>query len=68
MLEAREWDGASTIVSGSTCNLFGLPTLTLLLGVVSERLFDRVKTCEIRSEIWGASDHCPLVFELEGDL
>lgn len=36
--------------------------------VVSERLFSRVKTCEIRYEIWGASDHCPIILELEGDL
>jgi AP endonuclease-1 len=24
--------------------------------------------CEIRSEIYGASDHCPVVMELEGVL
>ncbi|KAJ7724456.1 Endonuclease/exonuclease/phosphatase [Mycena maculata] len=36
--------------------------------VLSERLADRVKMCEIRSEIYGASDHCPLVMEIEGAL
>jgi AP endonuclease-1 len=25
---------------------------------------DRVKMCEIRSEIYGASDHCPIVLEI----
>ncbi|KAI0306311.1 Endonuclease/exonuclease/phosphatase [Multifurca ochricompacta] len=32
--------------------------------VLSERIVDRVKTCEIRSEIYGASDHCPIVLEI----
>lgn len=36
--------------------------------VLSERIFDKVKMCEIRSEIYGASDHCPLVLEFEGEL
>ncbi|KAJ7905716.1 Endonuclease/exonuclease/phosphatase [Mycena olivaceomarginata] len=36
--------------------------------VLSERIADRAKMCEIRSEIWGASDHCPLVLEIEGAL
>jgi len=36
--------------------------------VLSERMADRVKMCEIRSEIYGASDHCPLVMEIEGTL
>lgn len=36
--------------------------------VVSERFVDRVKMCEIRSEIYGASDHCPVTLELEGVL
>ncbi|KAI0082604.1 hypothetical protein K474DRAFT_1632758 [Panus rudis PR-1116 ss-1] len=36
--------------------------------VTSERLTDKVKMCEIRSEIYGASDHCPVVLEIEGDL
>ncbi|KAI0362078.1 hypothetical protein OH77DRAFT_1388993 [Trametes cingulata] len=36
--------------------------------VVSERLVERVKMCEIRSEIYGASDHCPVVMELEAPL
>lgn len=34
--------------------------------VVSERLEERVRTCEIRSEIYGASDHCPIVLEVAG--
>ncbi|KAH9958306.1 Endonuclease/exonuclease/phosphatase [Russula dissimulans] len=32
--------------------------------VISERIVDRVKMCEIRSEIYGASDHCPIVLEI----
>ncbi|KAI0336535.1 hypothetical protein GY45DRAFT_1238178 [Cubamyces sp. BRFM 1775] len=36
--------------------------------VVSERMAARVQMCEIRSEIYGASDHCPVVLELEGPL
>ncbi|TFK42432.1 Endonuclease/exonuclease/phosphatase [Crucibulum laeve] len=36
--------------------------------VVSERIAERVKMCEIRDEIYGASDHCPLVMEIEGAL
>ncbi|KAJ6623497.1 Endonuclease/exonuclease/phosphatase [Mycena sp. CBHHK59/15] len=36
--------------------------------VLSERIADRAKMCEIRSEIYGASDHCPLVMELDGLL
>ncbi|KAM5535174.1 hypothetical protein V8D89_011110 [Ganoderma adspersum] len=36
--------------------------------VVSERLEKRARTCEIRSEIYGASDHCPIVLELVGAL
>lgn len=37
------------------------PTLV----VVSERLLEKVKMCEIRSEIYGASDHCPIVLEID---
>ena len=37
----------------------------MVVVVVSERLVDKVKMCEIRSEIYGASDHVPLVLELE---
>ena len=37
------------------------PTLV----VISERLLGKVKTCEIRSEIYGASDHCPIVLEID---
>ena len=36
--------------------------------VVSERLEEKVQMCEIRSEIYGASDHCPVVLELAGPL
>ncbi|KAG9102659.1 hypothetical protein FRC06_001492, partial [Ceratobasidium sp. 370] len=36
--------------------------------VLSERLFPRVASCEIRNEIWGASDHCPIVMDIEGPL
>jgi AP endonuclease-1 len=32
--------------------------------VLSERIMDRVEMCEIRSEIYGASDHCPIVLEV----
>jgi AP endonuclease-1 len=35
--------------------------------VLSERIAERAKMCEIRSEIWGASDHCPIVLEIEED-
>jgi AP endonuclease 1 len=42
------------------------PTLILLTCtvVLSERIADRVKMCEIRSDIYGASDHCPVVVEI----
>ncbi|GAA5830345.1 hypothetical protein JCM11251_001317 [Rhodosporidiobolus azoricus] len=36
--------------------------------VVSERLMPKVKACEMRHEIWGASDHLPLVLDIEGPL
>ncbi|CAA7271561.1 unnamed protein product [Cyclocybe aegerita] len=36
--------------------------------VLSERLASRVKMCEIRGEIYGASDHLPVVMEIEGEL
>ncbi len=32
--------------------------------VLSARIVDSVKMCEIRSEIYGASDHCPIVLEV----
>jgi hypothetical protein len=32
--------------------------------VLSERIAERVRMCEIRSEIYGASDHCPIVLEV----
>ncbi|THH07665.1 hypothetical protein EW145_g3226 [Phellinidium pouzarii] len=34
--------------------------------VLSEQLLDSVRMCEIRSDIYGASDHCPLAIEIEG--
>ncbi|KAH8107013.1 Endonuclease/exonuclease/phosphatase [Cristinia sonorae] len=36
--------------------------------VLSERISNRVKLCEIRDEIYGASDHCPVTLEIDGDL
>ncbi|KAJ7063449.1 Endonuclease/exonuclease/phosphatase [Mycena amicta] len=36
--------------------------------VLSERIANRVKMCEIRGEIYGASDHCPIVMEYQGTL
>ncbi|KAF8643865.1 hypothetical protein AX16_008881 [Volvariella volvacea WC 439] len=36
--------------------------------VLSRSLVDRVQMCEIRGEIYGASDHCPIVMDYEGDL
>jgi len=36
--------------------------------VVSERLKEQVKMCDIRSEIYGASDHLPVVLEISGDF
>lgn len=40
----------------------------MLLGtsvVLSERIVEKAKMCEIRSEIYGASDHVPVVMEIE---
>lgn len=36
-----------------------------VLVVASERILEKVKMCEIRSEIYGASDHCPIVLEID---
>ncbi|KAL7414527.1 Endonuclease/exonuclease/phosphatase [Mrakia frigida] len=36
--------------------------------VVSERLMERVKVCEIRREVFGPSDHVPVVLEIAGEL
>ncbi|EKM82547.1 hypothetical protein AGABI1DRAFT_111155 [Agaricus bisporus var. burnettii JB137-S8] len=47
------------------CRLKGLGW-RLDMFVLSERIAERVKMCEIRSEIYGASDHCPVVVEVEG--
>ncbi|KAH0583726.1 DNA-(apurinic or apyrimidinic site) lyase [Termitomyces sp. J132] len=35
--------------------------------VLSEGIVERVKLCEIRDEIYGASDHCPVVMEFRSD-
>ncbi|KAK4058771.1 hypothetical protein OIO90_000217 [Microbotryomycetes sp. JL221] len=36
--------------------------------VVSERVLKKVKACEIRYEIYGPSDHLPIVLDIEGPL
>ena len=36
--------------------------------VVSERMLEKVKMCKIRSEIYGASDHCPIVLDIDDTL
>ncbi|KAI6138852.1 Endonuclease/exonuclease/phosphatase [Pisolithus thermaeus] len=36
--------------------------------VVSERIAEKVKMCEIRSEIYGVSDHVPVIMEIESDV
>jgi AP endonuclease 1 len=36
--------------------------------VVSERILDRVVESEIRSNVYGASDHVPIVLVVKGDL
>lgn len=41
-----------------------LTLISVCAVVLSERIMDRVKMCEIRSEIYGASDHCPIVLEV----
>ncbi|KAH7913755.1 Endonuclease/exonuclease/phosphatase [Hygrophoropsis aurantiaca] len=33
--------------------------------IASERLVDKVKMCTIRSEVWGPSDHTPVVMEID---
>lgn len=43
-------------------------SILVLADVLSRRLLSSVKTCEIRNEIYGASDHCPIIIELEVDL
>ena len=35
---------------------------------VSDRLYPRVSQCEIRQECYGASDHVPVVMDLQGAL
>ncbi|SCV67001.1 BQ2448_5647 [Microbotryum intermedium] len=36
--------------------------------VVSERVLDKVKQCEIRLEAYGPSDHVPIILDFEGEL
>jgi AP endonuclease-1 len=36
--------------------------------VLSERIKERVQMCEIRDDIWGASDHCPIVMDIPEDV
>ncbi|KAI9570453.1 Endonuclease/exonuclease/phosphatase [Boletus coccyginus] len=36
--------------------------------VLSERIVENVKMCEIRSEIYGASDHVPVVMEIDSKV
>jgi hypothetical protein len=67
-LERKVWDGGSTCVS-----LVAYPVLLDAdhlfdsTVVLSERIKDKVKMCEIRGEIWGASDHCPIMMDVAED-
>lgn len=40
----------------------------ILVVVLSERIANYVKMCEIRSEIYGASDHCPVTMEIDSEV
>ena len=42
--------------------------LQIFAVVLSERIAKRVELCEIRSEIYGASDHCPVVMEIASEV
>jgi hypothetical protein len=42
------------------------PLTSSTLVVVSERMLENIRMCEIRSEIYGASDHCPIVLDIDG--
>ena len=64
---------AKASVGDWICVSFGFwrvtyPKFTIRLVVVSERLVEKVKMCEIRSDIYGASDHVPVVMEIESDI
>lgn len=48
------------------CSVANLKSIFIV--VVSERLVEKVKMCEIRSDIYGASDHVPVVMEIESDI
>ncbi|KAI0293525.1 hypothetical protein BC826DRAFT_1175636 [Russula brevipes] len=51
------WEGSGQILRHLAKTFTQPTTITLVLG---ERVVDRLKTCEIRSEIYGAH-HCPIV-------
>ncbi|KAF7793141.1 hypothetical protein EIP86_004250 [Pleurotus ostreatoroseus] len=55
-----------------TCKCFtrspGIQLIYKNLVVTSERIAEKVKACEIRGEIYGASDHCPVMMEIAGTL
>ena len=36
--------------------------------LISEEVFSKVKKCEVRSDVYGASDHVPVVLEIENFL
>lgn len=58
---AGDWTRVS-ISLGTEVNLLmflGIPV------VLSERITENVNMCEIRSEIYGASDHVPVVMEID---
>ncbi|GAA5903786.1 exodeoxyribonuclease III [Sporobolomyces salmoneus] len=38
------------------------------MAVTSKRILERVKQCEIRQSIYGASDHVPIIIDVEGPL
>lgn len=48
-------------------NLHSTIKLTITV-VLSERIASMVKMCEIRSEIYGASDHVPITMEIDSKM
>jgi AP endonuclease-1 len=44
------------------------PSLRSSPVILSERIAERAELCEIRGEIYGASDHCPVVMEIPSDV
>jgi hypothetical protein len=64
----RVWAGASICVSLHSYFVHDWQLVMILPTVVlSERIKNYVQMCEIRDEIWGASDHCPVVLEIAND-